>query len=110
MNEGPKKIDRRKFLRHSASVIALGAASLALPAAKAEEPTPVDDPMRVPGVLPRPYGARSPFEKQTRLGGAGPGGVAWLGRQCPKQLQLAHSASGFAWDRHAVRSTLRAAP
>ena len=69
----PKNIDRRKFLRHSASVIAFGAAALALPSAKAIGPNLSDDSMRAPGALPRPYGARSPFEKMTRLGGAGPG-------------------------------------
>ena len=86
MNEGLKKIDRRKFLRDSASVIALGAASLALPAAKAEEPKPVDDPMRVPGTLPRPYGTRSPFEKPARLGGAGPGAPHGWGANAPNNF------------------------
>jgi len=86
MNEGPKRINRRTFLRDSASVIAFGAAAFALSAAKAEEPKPVDDPMRVPGVLPRPYGARSPFEKQTRLGGAGPGAPHGWGNNAPNNF------------------------
>ncbi len=73
MNEESKNINRRKFLKHSASVIAFGAAAVALPAARAEEPKSVEDPMRVPGILSRPYGERSPFVKHTRLGGAGPG-------------------------------------
>jgi sulfane dehydrogenase subunit SoxC len=81
-----KNINRRKFLGRSASVIASGAAALVLPAAYAEEPTPSDDPMRVPGVLPRPYGARSPFEKQTRLGGGGPGTPHGWGANAPNNF------------------------
>jgi sulfane dehydrogenase subunit SoxC len=85
MND-PKNIDRRKFLRHSASVIAFGTAALALPSAKATEPNLSDDPMRVTGTLPRPYGARSPFEKQTRLGGAGPGAPHGWGANAPNNF------------------------
>ena len=85
MND-PKKIARRNFLRRSASVIAFGAAALALPVAKAAEPNASDDPMRVPGTLPRPYGARSPFEKQTRLGGAGPGAPHGWGANAPNNF------------------------
>jgi len=73
MNDAQKKIDRRMFLRHSASVFAFNAATLALSSAKAEELRISDDPMRVPGDLPRPYGTRSPFESLTRTNGAGPG-------------------------------------
>ncbi len=39
--------------------------------------------MRVPGALPRPYGERSPFEKATRLGGAGPGAPRGWGANAP---------------------------
>lgn len=86
MNEDQMKINRRRFLRRSASVIAFGAAALALPAAGTEEPKPMDDPMRVPGVLPRPYGERSPFEKQQRLGGAGPGAPHGWGANAPNNF------------------------
>lgn len=73
MDEGTTHINRRRFLRRSAAFMAVGAAAFVLPAANAEESGALDDPMRVPGTLPRPYGERSPYEKQTRLGGAGPG-------------------------------------
>lgn len=86
MKEGPMEITRRKFLHRSGSVIALGAAALALPVAKAQEPTLPDDPMRVPGNLPRPYGERSPFEKPTRLGGAGPGAPHGWGANAPNNF------------------------
>ena len=79
MQDAPREIDRRNFLRRSASAIAFGAATVVLPAARAQEPKPVEDLMRVPGTLPRPYGERSPFEKHTRLGGTL--GAAWMGRQ-----------------------------
>jgi hypothetical protein len=54
MNDGFENMNRRKFLRHGTSVIAFGAAALALPAARAKEPKTVEDPMRVPGSMPRP--------------------------------------------------------
>lgn len=74
MSEGAQAINRRRFLERTASAMALGAAALVLPVANAEEPPQAeDDPMRTPGTSPRPYGERSPFEKQARLGGAGPG-------------------------------------
>jgi len=73
MKEDAQKINRRKFLRQSVSLMAVGATALAMPAVHAEESEKTMDPMRLPGALPRPYGERSPFEKQTRVGGAGPG-------------------------------------
>src|SRR5713226_1334783 len=73
MDENLLRVNRRKFLARSASWIALGAAALVLPKAHAEEPKAPEDPMRVPGALPRPYGERSPFIKSARVGGAGPG-------------------------------------
>jgi sulfane dehydrogenase subunit SoxC len=79
-------MNRRRFLRQGASVVAFGAAALALPAARAQDPKPVDDPMRVPGILPRPYGERSPFEKQQRLGGAGPGAPHGWGANAPNNF------------------------
>ena len=70
MNE--RLLDRRRFLQYGASVITFGAAALALSAVKAEEVQSVDDPMRVPGALPRSYGARSPFEHLMRSGAPDP--------------------------------------
>jgi sulfane dehydrogenase subunit SoxC len=66
-------MNRRRFLRQGAGLMAAGAAAFILPPARAEQTASQHDPMRVPGALPRPYGDRSPFEKQQRLGGAGPG-------------------------------------
>ena len=79
-------VGRRTFLARSASLMALGVAALALPQARAEEPKAPADPMRVPGTLPRPYGERSPFEKQTRLGGAGPGAPHGWGANAPNNF------------------------
>ena len=79
-------VSRRKFLARSASWIALGAASLALPRAYAEEPQVPADPMRVPGALPRPYGDRSPFVKSARVGGAGPGAPHGWGANAPNNF------------------------
>jgi sulfane dehydrogenase subunit SoxC len=75
-------VDRRTFLTRTA-FLALGAAALTIPHARAEEIQMPKDPMRVPGALPRPYGERSPFEKQTRLGGAGPGAPHGWGANAP---------------------------
>ena len=86
MNDGFEDMNRRRFLRQGASVVAFGAAALALPAARAQDPKPVDDPMRVPGILPRPYGERSPYEKQQRLGGAGPGAPHGWGANAPNNF------------------------
>jgi sulfane dehydrogenase subunit SoxC len=54
-------LNRRQFLANGASMLAISASS-ALPGVRAEERTDEIDPMR-----PRPYGERSPFEKQMRL-------------------------------------------
>ncbi|MBK9307881.1 MAG: sulfite dehydrogenase [Nitrospira sp.] len=86
MNEGLKKINRRRFLRQSAGFMGLAAAGLVMPSVHAEEPMPSDDPMRVPGALPRPYGERSPFEKQQRLGGAGLGVPHGWGANAPNNF------------------------
>ena len=51
-------MNRRRFLRQSAGLMAAGAAALIVPGARAEESGPPHDPMRVPGALPRPYGER----------------------------------------------------
>ena len=80
-----QNMNRRKFLGQSASLIALGTAALVLPAG-ADAPKVPADPMRVPGALPRPYGERSPFEQQTRLGGAGPGAPHGWGANAPNNF------------------------
>lgn len=86
MNEQSRTINRRSFLRHSASVLAFGASGLALRASGAGESKTVVDPMRVPGILPRPYGERSPFETQQRVGGAGPGAPHGWGANAPNNF------------------------
>src|SRR4051794_16138484 len=73
MEDVAKDLDRRQFLRHAAAITASSVAALALPPAYSEEVKVPDDPMRVPGRLPRAYGDRAPFEQTIRLGGAGPG-------------------------------------
>jgi sulfane dehydrogenase subunit SoxC len=69
MDEGSEPIDRRRFLEQSVSALALNAASIILPSAHAEQSQPPDDPMRVPGAPPRPYGERAGFETSARAGG-----------------------------------------
>jgi sulfane dehydrogenase subunit SoxC len=86
MDEDLLQVNRRKFLARSASWIALGAAALILPKAHAEDLKAPEDPMRVPGVLPRPYGERSPFIKSTRVGGAGPGAPHGWGANAPNNF------------------------
>jgi sulfane dehydrogenase subunit SoxC len=71
--EQRQEINRRTFLAVGASLMAWGTGGLVFGNANADEADQSGDPMRVPGTLPRPYGERSPFEKLTRLGGAGPG-------------------------------------
>src|SRR5712691_4618027 len=97
MDEKLLRVNRRKFLARSASWIALGAAALVLPKAHAEDPKAPEDPMRVPGALPRPYGERSPFIKSARVGGAGPGaphGCRPPGERFPKVHQEACEMGG----------------
>ncbi len=86
MDEHLSQINRRKFLARSASWMALGAAALVLPPVHADEPKVPDDPMRVPGALPRPYGDRSPFIKSARVGGAGPGAPHGWGANAPNNF------------------------
>ena len=109
MNEDASNLNRRRFLQHTASVTALGAAALVFPTAHAEEVKVPDGPMRVPGALPRPYGARSPFEQQTRVGGAGPGAPHGWGANTPNNynsltpLQDLHgivTPSSLHFERH----------
>ena len=63
---GSSLLNRRQFLTGGPSLLAVSA-SVALSGVRGEERSEPIDPMRVPGVLPRPYGERSSFEKQTRL-------------------------------------------
>jgi sulfane dehydrogenase subunit SoxC len=86
MDENLLQVNRRKFLARSASWMALGAAALVLPKVHAEEPKAPEDPMRVPGALPRPYGDRSPFVKTGRVGGAGPGAPHGWGANAPNNF------------------------
>jgi sulfane dehydrogenase subunit SoxC len=86
MDENNEAINRRAFLRRTASFTAVGAAALVLPAHADEEAKPSDDPMRTPGSLPRPYGERSSFEKLNRLGGAGPGAPHGWGANAPNNF------------------------
>ena len=86
MKEGAQNINRRTFLQQSVFLVAVGSAALAVPTVHAEESEKALDPMRVPGALPRAYGERSPFEKQTRLGGAGPGAPHGWGAMAPNNF------------------------
>ncbi|UVT17763.1 MAG: sulfite dehydrogenase [Nitrospira sp.] len=58
-------LTRRQLLVGGASFLAINASS-SLAGAQAEERSEAVDPMRVPGAVPRSYGQRSPFERQTR--------------------------------------------
>ncbi|MGC3976709.1 MAG: sulfite dehydrogenase [Nitrospira sp.] len=84
--EQRQEVNRRAFLAGSASLMALGTAGLVFGNANADEADQAGDPMRVPGTLPRPYGERSPFEKLTRLGGAGPGAPHGWGANAPNNF------------------------
>lgn len=91
--QGAPSLNRRQFLAGGVSLLAMGASS-ALFDAQAEEPTDVRDPMRVPGALPRPYGERASFEKQTRL-------ISTTSSTTPLQdLQGIITPSGLHFERH----------
>jgi sulfane dehydrogenase subunit SoxC len=65
-------LKRRTFLTGAASLAGLAAAKLWLTpqsaeAAKPKSPTVPDDPTKVPGSPPTPYGQRSAFERTARL-------------------------------------------
>jgi sulfane dehydrogenase subunit SoxC len=109
MSQEEQNMNRRTFLRQSMSFMAAGAAALAVPPVHAEESGTAVDPMRVPGALPRPYGDRSPFETQQRLGGAGPGAPHGWGANAPNNynsltpLQDLHgivTPSSLHFERH----------
>jgi sulfane dehydrogenase subunit SoxC len=84
--EERQEVNRRTFLAGSASLMAWGTAGLVFGNANADEADYTRDPMRVPGTLVRPYGERSPFEKLTRLGGAGPGAPHGWGANAPNNF------------------------
>src|SRR5690348_12331893 len=86
MRQDTREINRRSLLQYTASLLALEAAAVVLPSAHAEEPKTTENPMGIPGTLPRPYGERSPFEKPTRLGGAGPGAPHGWGVNAPNNF------------------------
>jgi sulfane dehydrogenase subunit SoxC len=109
MSEEAQNMKRRTFLRQSMSFMAAAAAALAVPPVHAERSESAVDPMRVPGALPRPYGDRSPFETQQRLGGAGPGAPHGWGANAPNNynsltpLQDLHgivTPSSLHFERH----------
>lgn len=72
MDDATEGMNRRTFLRRGASLMAAGAAGVAVPAVHAKPSGSASEPMRVPGRLPRPYGERSPFETARRWGADGP--------------------------------------
>jgi len=89
----PSSLNRRQFLAGGASLLTISASSR-LFGAQAQEPSDAIDPMRVPGTSPRPYGERSPFEKQTRL-------VASTSSTTPLQdLQGIITPSALHFERH----------
>ncbi|MBI4400024.1 MAG: sulfite dehydrogenase [Nitrospirae bacterium] len=68
-------LNRRAFLTGAASLVGLTAVQTVFPAVSAQmlqhprNPAIPDDPTRVPGSPPSPYGQRSVFEQATRLAG-----------------------------------------
>jgi sulfane dehydrogenase subunit SoxC len=67
---GEDAIDRRRFLKTAVTMTGLAIAQATLPESRAEAPeTPKvpEDPTKVPGALPTPYGRRSVFERAERL-------------------------------------------
>lgn len=85
--------NRRQFLAGGVSLLAMSASSMLL-SAQAEEPAGANDPMLVPGALPRSYGDRSLFEKSTRL-------VAATSSTTPLQgLQGIITPSALHFERH----------
>src|SRR3989442_11452183 len=81
-----RMVSRRRFLAGTVSLAGLAATTMMIPRLHAQEVKPPEDPMRAPGVLPRPYGERSPFEQDTRLGGAGPGAPHGSGANAPNNF------------------------
>lgn len=84
---------RRQFLTSGVSLLAMSASSTLFGAQDEETRAPID-PMRVPGLSPRPYGERSRFERQTRL-------VAGTFSTTPLQdLQGIMTPSALHFERH----------
>src|SRR5438552_15548576 len=81
-----RMVSRRRFLAGTVSLAGLAATTMIIPRLRAQEVKPPEDPMRVPGALPRPYGDRSPFVKSARVGGAGPGAPHGWGENAPNNF------------------------
>src|SRR3989442_76456 len=81
-----RMVSRRRFLAGTLSLAGLAATTMMIPRLHAQEVKPPEDPMRVPGALPRPYGDRSPFVKSARVGGAGPGAPHGWGENTPNNF------------------------
>jgi len=81
-----RMVSRRRFLAGTVSLAGLAATTMIIPRLHAQEVKPPEDPMRVPGALPRPYGDRSPFVKSARVGGAGPGAPHGWGENAPNNF------------------------
>lgn len=60
-------VNRRKFLTAAASLAGLTAAEAVLAPLQAQPPPVPEDPTKVPGTDPSPYGQRSVFEQAARL-------------------------------------------
>src|SRR3989442_1730851 len=81
-----RMVSRRRFLAGTVSLAGLAATTMMIPRLPAQEVKPPEEPMRVPGALPRPYGERSPFVKSARVGGAGPGAPHGWGENAPNNF------------------------
>jgi sulfane dehydrogenase subunit SoxC len=82
-------------LKRSATLMALGAAGLVLPPARAEEVAAPSDPMRVPGSPPSRYGEPSVFEKPERVA------RSWWGSLTPLQdLHGIVTPAALHFERH----------
>ncbi|GIW53618.1 MAG: sulfite dehydrogenase [Nitrospiraceae bacterium] len=66
VDRSSRPLSRRAFIAGAATLAGLAAAHSLLPSAHAKPAVP-EDPTRVPGAPPSPYGRRSPFEQTNRL-------------------------------------------
>jgi len=67
---GEVAVGRRRFLKTAVTLTGLAIAQSAVPTLRAEAqetPKAPEDPTKVPGALPTPYGRRSAFERAERL-------------------------------------------
>jgi sulfane dehydrogenase subunit SoxC len=62
-------LDRRMFLVRAAAAVGATASQVLLPSGNARAVDAAEDPTRIPGAAPTPYGARSDFERASRLVG-----------------------------------------